>query len=166
MPARFMKPIAPKKLRIDKVRLSLLNKLRSEGRRIVKEFEKTVATWDEKPSFKFLIGLSGSDASVIIGPTGPARLVEIYGYINNGTPPHEIQASGTGLLHFQRNYVAKTSPGIIGSAPGGSSGEWASKEVVQHPGIVARNFTTIIIKDNLDIFVDNIRQAVIVEVGP
>lgn len=159
--ARFMKPIAPKKLRVDKVRLSLLNQLRKEGRRIVKEFEKTVATWDEKPSFKFLIGLGSSDASVIIGPTGPARIVEIYGYVNNGTPPHQIPTHiGGGLLHFQRGYNAKTSPGIIGSTPGGSFGEWASKEVVDHPGIVPRNFTGIIITDNLAIFVFNIQEAV------
>jgi hypothetical protein len=158
MPARLMTPITPKRLKIDKVRLNMLNQLRKEGRKIVKDFKKTVETWDEKPKFEFLIGLSKGDASLIIGPTGPAKLVEIYGYINNGTPPHAITAS-PGVLIFQENYNAKTSPGIVGSSSGGSSGGWVRKHRVAHPGIEARDFTVIIVKNNLLIFQDNMQEA-------
>lgn len=136
----------------------MLNQLRKEGRIIAKEFRKTVATWDEKPKFEFLIGLSGSDASLVVGPTGPARLVEIYGYINNGTPPHPITAS-PGVLIFQENYNAKTSPGIVGSSSGGSSGGWVRKHGVLNPGIEPRNFTKIIIKENLPRFQQNMSKA-------
>lgn len=158
MPALFITPIAPKKLKVDKIRLNMLNQLRKEGRVIVKEFQRTVATWDEKPKFKFLIGLSRGDASLVVGPTGSAKIVEIYGYVDNGTPPHPITAS-PGVLIFQEDYNAKTSPGVIGSSSGGSSGNWARKHKVQHPGIGPRNFSKIIIKNNITTFQSGMQKA-------
>jgi len=46
-------------------------------------------------------------------------------------------------LHYQRDYTAKTTPGVLGSQRGGKSGSWVlAREVTQH--IKARHFSEMV----------------------
>ena len=71
---------------------------------------------------------------------------EIYGYVNDGTPPHPIPKVPkiSGSLAFQwggkGSYKAKTAPRVIGSTGGGPTGPMVFPKQVQHPGTKARNF--------------------------
>lgn len=131
------KGIKPTKLRIDAVRLTLLNELRAVGVQVRKDFEATTATWKEKPKFEQEIGLS---------PDGPTLLVgtddENYNRLDKGTRKnYPIPKAGPGLLAFRPGYVAKTSPGVIGSQAGGPFGDFVIRHTqIIHPGIEARKF--------------------------
>lgn len=113
-----VKLIKPKKLKVDAFRLELLNALRAEGRDVKKEYAKTTATWRRKPEFEILIGLTGKDASVLVGTDD-----EIYNYVDQGTRGHYVPKSGTATMAFKPGYKAKTTPRKIGSKSGGAFGE-------------------------------------------
>jgi len=136
--ALFAKAVNPKKLKQDVFRLEFLTAIHEMEREIRSEFEKTVESWDKKPKFQSEITLKG----------GPAALVgtddEVYGYVNNGTPPHVIAAKSGKSLAFQwrgpGSYRPKTRPRIIGSSAGGPTGDTVYPKAVQHPGTEAREF--------------------------
>ncbi len=149
--------IVPPEMDIDQYRLEYLNELRKEGRKIKREYEKTTKTWRRKPVFETLIGLTrkgGGEASVLVGTDHP-----IYGYVDEGTDPHPIDARGAPYLVFRRKFTPKTSRGQIGSRRGSRSGGWVSKKHVNHPGIKARNFTLTIAARRKGPFVRNMRKA-------
>ncbi len=141
MSALVIKEIKPSKLRVDAMRLVLLNAVRKTGTGIKADFEKTTATWKNKPKFEQQISLSGGP-QVEIYTTD-----EIYGYVDQGTKPHEIWAgyytgkSDKKVLAFASKSTPKTKPGVIGSF-GGSSGKVDTfRPYVQHPGGAPRNFS-------------------------
>ncbi len=133
------KVIKPAKLRIDEVRLELLNALGREGTAIKQEYEKTVRTWQHKPKFEQQISLAKGEAAVLVGTDD-----KVFGYVDLGTRPHIIVPKRAGLLRFQSGYKAKTAPGVIGSSAGGKFGSVVYSRIVHHPGTVARNFSKII----------------------
>ncbi len=112
-----VKGIKPKKLKVDAFRLEMLNALRAEGRAVKKEYEKTTKTWKKKPEFEMLIGLTGKDASVLVGTDN-----EIYGYVDEGTEGHYVPKTGVATMKFRPGYKAKTKPKQIKSYKGGAFG--------------------------------------------
>jgi len=130
MPVIETKVLRPKKLKIDEVRMALLNALRAEGRAIQKEYEKTVATWAHKPKFEQLIGLDKQQATVLVGTDS-----RIYKFIDEGTRVRRAVMS--------KDWQSKTTPNVIGSGPGRGHVVFISKKIAL-PGIKARNFTKII----------------------
>lgn len=148
MVAQLTKPIKPKKLNVDKVRQNLLNALRKEGNAVKKEYEKTVATWNDPPKFEVLIGLERppGSATVLVGPVGTTMQVNKFVWTDEGTEPHVIKAKNAPNLVFQSGYSPKTKPGKIASYPAGHFGEFVRIKQVNHPGTEARKFTEIIVK--------------------
>ena len=137
-----VKAIKPKKLKVKEYRLEILNALRKEGTAIKKEYKKTTKTWRRQPEFEVLIGLTGKDASVLVGKSS-----RIYGYVDKGTRDHYVPRSGVATMAFRPGYRAKTTPGKIGSGSGGASGtrivrrgRWMVR------GIKARGFSPAIQK--------------------
>lgn len=137
-----VKQIKPAKLKIDKVRLEILNTLRAEGKEIIDDYEQTVQTWRNKPTFEQAISLSGGDATVLVTPDGPNR--QQFEYVDKGTRPHIIRPRRATVLRFKGTYRAKTQSGVIGSGPGGASGADVYRQFVNHPGTEARRFSEII----------------------
>ena len=135
MSALVIKQIKPTRLKVDALRLELLNELRAVGVEIKQDFEKTTATWDRKVAFETQISLSGG-AQVEVSTSD-----EIYGYVDQGTRPHVIRPKRAKALRFQSGYVAKTTPGVIGSSAGGPFGDTVFSRGVNHPGNAPRNFS-------------------------
>lgn len=160
MVATLAKTIKPKKLRVDKIRLNLLNELRKEGRVIAAEFRKTTAAWEgEKPDFEILVSLAGNDAVVIVGPTGSDKAVNKWVWGDKGTKPHKIRAKNKPRLVFKAGYSPKTKVGTLASFPGGSFGPTVSKFEVQHPGTEARGWSELVMKRGRKRFQQNIVKA-------
>lgn len=160
MVVELVKGIKPKKLRVDQIRLNLLNALRAEGRVIEKEFEKTTATWEgEKPGFESLIGLSRTEARVVVGPTGSKLAVSKWVWADEGTKPHKIRASKKPNLVFRTSFSPKTRPNVIDSFPGSSSPPWRKTKSVNHPGTRPRNFSLTVLKRRRKIFARNMIKA-------
>ena len=161
MVAELYKSLSPKKLRTDKVRLNILNTLRAEGKIIANEFKKTTASWKgEKPKFEVLIGLTGKDASVVIGPTGTDKAVNKWIWLDKGTRKnYPITAKRKPRLVFQSGYSAKTKVGSFGSFPGGSFGPIVSKVKIIHPGIKARGWSVLIVQRRRKRFIQALIEA-------
>lgn len=137
------KQIKPAKLKVDKVRLELLNALRAQGKEIVADYNQTVQTWRNKPSFEVAISLADGGATVLVTPDGPNR--KQFEYVDKGTRPHPIFPRRARVLRFSSGYTAKTAPGVIGSGAGGPSGSPAFAAFIpRHPGTEARRFSEII----------------------
>jgi hypothetical protein len=143
----LIKQIKPGRLKVDAMRLELLNEMRKAGTAIRKDFEKTTKTWEHKPKFTQEISLTGPGPTILVGTDD-----EIYGYVSRGTKPHPIFAgyytgkSDKKVLAFGSKFKAKTRPGVIGSSSGGSSGKMVFTPFVQHPGTKPRKFEEAIEK--------------------
>jgi hypothetical protein len=160
MVAQLVKGLKPKKLKIDKVRLRILNALRAEGKEIKKEFEKTVATWKgAKPTFEIAIGLTGQDAIVLVGPAGNREGAQKWGWLDGGTEAHVIRAKNAPNLVFQTGFTPKTKVQTFSSGTGSSSPPWRSVKQVQHPGIEAREWSITIVKRRKKPFTKRILKA-------
>ncbi len=162
MVAELSKSIKPKKLKVDQVRLRILNELRKEGRRATKEFEKTTATWKgEKPTFKSLIGLTTEAATVVVGPGSSTKGAQKWVWLDEGTKPHPIVAKNAPNLVFRSGsgFTAKTSVGKFSSRAGTNTGSFLKKKRVNHPGIEARNWTGLYVKRRQKPFSENLIEA-------
>lgn len=105
------------------------------------DLQATTQTWVHKPKFDVTITKDGGDYSVTAGTDDV-----IYGYVNDGTKPHEIKPKRSKYLHFQSGYKAKTTPGVIKSIPGGAFGNDVFSRGVYHPGFIGRKFDEAIAK--------------------
>ena len=145
--AILIKEIKPSRLKVDAMRLELLNEMRKVATQVKKDYEKTTKTWKHKPKF---------DVNISLKPPGPVLIVEtddeIYRYVDKGTKPHLIFAgiytgkSDKKVLAFGSKFGAKTKPGVIGSSAGSSGGKTVLRPYVQHPGTKPRKFEEAITK--------------------
>jgi hypothetical protein len=127
MVAQLVKPLKPKKLKVDKVRLNILNALRKEGRVVKRELEKTTATWKgAKPTFKIAIGL--------------------WVWLDEGTKPHVIAAKNVPNLIFRTDFKAKTKIKTFSSGPGNHPGIEARGWSIEIVRLRRKPFTKALIK--------------------
>lgn len=142
MPGVFkFKAIKPRKFNDAEIKRQLRNAVFRVGRAVKRDFESTVATWDDKPKFSLLTSVrKGSDIGFFVGTDD-----QVYKWVNDGTAEHIIPVGSAGFLAMPESYTAKTSPGVIGSSGGGESGDTSIVPVdVIHPGIQARAFDKVI----------------------
>jgi len=141
MPSTVLwKAVKPTKLKVDVFRLEFLTALHSIENPVLKDFQKTVETWEHKVEFTKQISLRGGP-SLLVGTDDP-----IYGMVNDGVPPHPIVPKlAGGMLVFKKGYKAKTTAGVIGSVAGGKFGSYTRrKEIPEHPGNEPRKFDVTI----------------------
>lgn len=105
------------------------------------DFKKTVATWNDKPTFSAKVdqGAAVGGVRIQIGTDDP-----VYGYVDEGTKPHLIKAKKGALAFRGGKYRAKTRPRVIGSTSGGATGKTVYARAVHHPGTKKREFTKTI----------------------
>src|SRR5512146_308466 len=99
------KAIRSSKLKDRSMRLGLLSVAHRLEREIKKDFQGTTKTWDHQPEFTSMVSLKGG-VSVLVGTDD-----EIYNWVSNGTPEHEIGPVDADYLVFQPGYTTKTVPG-------------------------------------------------------
>ena len=153
------KAIKPKRLQDDRMRLALLSGMKKIGRESVKEYEKTVSTWKQKPKFDYLISLQQPGPTLLVGVSGGGDGADHWRYVNEGTRAHVILPKGNYPLKFQSGYNAKTTPGIISAKAGGPFGDVIYAKGVLHPGTEARNFDEAITKVIEPKFKDEMHKA-------
>lgn len=162
MAPNFSMKVSTTKFNKDAVRVELLAAARKAGDKLKKEFEKTTASWDgEKPEFVPDFGVNVGDGAfmnmTMAGGLGRDKWV----WLNFGTAAHAIAPkSPGGVLAFQSGYQSKTTPGVIGSGPGGASGPMVFSRGVWHPGTKPRNWSPLIMKNFKPVFRADMKDAV------
>lgn len=130
-------PIVPRQmpggLDPDQVRRAISNALTATAEAMRVDYETTVATWLNRPPFRLWHYPDYYSRQIYTED-------EIYYYVNHGTRPHPILPRNATRLAFPANFAAKTTPNVIGSRPGGSSGPTVFSPGVQHPGTTGRRF--------------------------
>jgi hypothetical protein len=115
------------------------------------DFDTTIDTWNEKPEFK------------IEAPDRWHRLIfvesQIYSWINDGTPAHEILPVRAQALAFMTGGQSKTQPNSLGSGPGVPGTNFVMAHKVMNPGITARNFDELIATFYAERFPQMIQEA-------
>lgn len=125
----------------------------SEARTVKEEFERTVSTWKEKPTFRLVkVSKFGYDVET----NNP-----IYGYVDEGTRPHIIRPKKAKALRFNTSgFKPKTSPRTLVSGSGSpAKPPTAFSQEVHHPGTQARNYTERIAAKSRKRFAKAMQQA-------
>jgi hypothetical protein len=122
--------------------------MKKEGRLQAKKLQDTVRYWKaDKPTFEFEIGFSGGETALIIGPSGSAKGAEKWGWLNDGTRAHRIIARRKPLLYFKVGGRSGSTPNSWAVSPSREGTEWRSARSVMHPGIRARGWTVLLLKE-------------------
>lgn len=156
-----LKAVIPTRLALDPQRLmrGIQNGLDASARAVKVDFGVTTQTWKKKPEFT----ITETDDGRIVGTDD-----EIYGYVNDGTPAHDITPKRGKILVFpwggKGSYRPKTSVRTIGSTDGGSSGGIVKLKRVKHPGTDAREFDAVIAEKWREQFPQTMQRALDSEV--
>jgi len=158
----MVKSIVPKSLsKIKNVRLAILNELRAEGREECKMLEQTTAHWHgDKPKFTQIISFAGGDASLLVGPGGSMTGSQKWVWLDEGTRPHDIKPRKARFLVFRTGYTAGSTPGTFATRASSTSGEVARAKLVHHPGVKARGWSVLLLKERYKPFRERINKVV------
>ena len=156
-----VKAIKPKYLRVDQVRMAILNALRAEGKQQVKLLEQTTQYWQgDKPKFESAIGLTGKDATLVVGPGGNLEGAKKWQYINEGTKAHWIYPRRAKFLRFRPGHTSGSTPGTLKTRPSRSFGDYVFARQTYVKGIKARGWTIVVIKERYKPFKERMNKAV------
>lgn len=151
MAPTFNMRVSAPRLRDEAIREELEKALDKLGVKLVKEFEKTTKTWQgDKPTFVPDTRLrQGTGAGLSIGMEG-GRGVDKWTFLNFGTRVRYAILSS--------DWQSKTTPGFLGSGPG--SGRVVKIDINNpQPGIEARDWSVIIMKDFKPVFREAMHDA-------
>ena len=142
-----VKVVKPKKMKVGPMRNAIVSAVGSEAKWARDQMKRTISGWQGvKPVIDMDASVKGGDLSYLVAPSGPAKGVQKWNWLDQGTRPHRITAKRAKTLRFQVNYAAGTSPGSLDSYPGGSWGATRYPRSVWHPGFPARGWTEMIYK--------------------
>lgn len=141
-------PDLDKLLDIDIVRAELERQLIREAEAVGKLYEKTISTWNNKPTFNTVKDFGTKELSITISTES-----DIYRFLHDGTAKR--------FAIMSKGWVSKTTPQVLSSGPGAGFVVLRGKTVSPpRPGIKAREWTRFIIRDREGKFRVNMEQAV------
>jgi hypothetical protein len=119
---------------------ALIGALDQATKVVEKDYNATTVTWRHRAR------------ASIEKPASNERVIgvddRIWQMLDEGTRAHAIRPRSARRLAFKTGFVPKTQPSVIGSGPGGSSGNTVFARGVQHPGTKARKWTDAISTKN------------------
>jgi hypothetical protein len=136
-----LRQIKPKGFRVEPFKTELDRAGTQVAADVLQDFKRTTATWQHKVTWTKQVVATAGQVLLNVG-TADA----IYRYVDEGTRPHVIRPRRARMLRFATGYQAKTTPGVIGSGPGGARGPVVYAKAVMHPGTKARGFSKAIAK--------------------
>lgn len=154
--------IVPKALDVAKVQQYIDQALNETGKILDRGFYPTINSWaGDRPSFGHQIGRTGKSAWVHSGPKGAGVAVEKWRRIDEGTKQnYPIRPRKRKYLRYRKEFAAKTTPGVLGSRPGGKYGDWTTRDMVVHPGVTPRQWSKTLGEREIGPFVVRIQNAV------
>lgn len=127
----FIEFTNPHYLSVAQVRGRLLRALQLQGEAMKRDFLLTTATWkNHHPVFFVQVNYGGGNSRVHV-----YTMDKTWMWLNSGTRVRYATMS--------RNFIAKTTPGVLGSGPGKGYMKYVSTRFPR-PGIHARNWTILV----------------------
>ena len=153
-----LKVIIPKDLAFDPQRMerTINNGLDGAAKAAQVDFNVTTQTWDHDVEFT----IEEAPGERIISTDD-----EIYGYVNDGTPAHIIEAKNGKSLAFGVPHKAKTAVRVIGSSAGSRGTTIVKRKRVRHPGTDAREFDETIAQKWRDLLPVTLQRSIDSEVS-
>lgn len=133
-----MKVLVPKSLVFNAPKLAraIENGLEGAAKDVQADLGVTVQTWQTKPVFT----VERKTAERIVSTDD-----EIYGWLDEGTPKHDIPPKPGGMLVFSTGGSPKTAVRVIGSRSGSRGTNIVhTRKIVHHPGTKPRLFAETI----------------------
>lgn len=131
-------PIIPQPLNQKAMLQQLYDGMEQLGEDIREDFERTVKTWRDKPTFNPIHNKPLQRKNMIYVETMTEDLT--YKFVVDGTKAHPITPRRAKMLRFPGTFLPKTVPGLIDSGSGFSGPPIEYRNSVQHPGVEARHF--------------------------
>lgn len=131
---------------------------RKTGPDIRKMFGNTTEGWKHKPDWSQVQNIGASRIAVRVTPSG--NYADQFALVNQGSPPHQIDARGGGILRFRSGYRSATRPRLLRSRAASRYGPMRSAFTVPHPGFDAREFDAEIAEQYLDTFAADMQAAI------
>lgn len=150
-----MRVIEPPKFNKEAFRKHAMKQLQAFIAQVNRKYDRTVKTWDHKPTFKteFQDTPNQLSGAVIVQD-------KIFEFVSEGTPPHDIVPVRAKALAFPRMFTPKTMPGVIDARPGATGGDTVFAKIVHHPGTKPRHFDDVIAHDSEEEFSTAIQKAI------
>lgn len=142
---RAIKPATPFKSSIFREEITAAAKQTQKD--MLDDFQRTTATWKNKPKFETKIEIGAGAGGVRITVTTDS---DIYKFVDKGTRVRYATMS--------KDWKSKTTPNEIMSEPGRGRKLFVNKKI-KRPGIKARNFTKIIARTYRKEFSDAVKNA-------
>ena len=122
---------------IDQFKLDreINNALDKTSEIILRDFRKTIRTWNDKPHFRRRKFRVVERLGIEIFTEN-----EVYYYVTRGTKAHVIKAVRAPRLGFRTGFRSKTRVRVIGSRAGSRFGPTVFPKQVSHPGSKGREF--------------------------
>jgi hypothetical protein len=131
-------PVTPKDgqlFNLAAIQRAITSTLNQAAQDAQKDLQSTTATWKRKVTFAITPIPDGFQVSTDD---------EIYGYVDQGTPPHIITPKRGKMLRFGPGSRPKTTVRVIGSTAGAKGGAPVVARIVHHPGTEAREFSQML----------------------
>ena len=145
--AVVFKAIKPSRFDDKKFRQDMRHAAEAEGRKILKDYQAIVRTWEHKPEFKVSTSVAAQTGGVLLEVWTDSKTEEgqIFKFVDEGTKPHEIWPKRQGgVLAFASAFTPKTRPRTLSSGAGKRGPVDTFRPYVQHPGTEAREYTETI----------------------
>ena len=165
MPTILTAKTTKARARPDKVRQNLLNTMRSYKRKLIKEFDSTVNTWEDPfdiPKFDDTLKVSLDRQGNMAIEAGPiddgSHGYDIWKYLNGGTSVR--------WAYFSSDWQSKSAPGQIPSGEGAGYVTLRGRKAIEDAGlppgegIEARDWTGQIKEKYKKDFTRDVRAAI------
>lgn len=137
--------------------VALEDVLSKTAKKVKKDFELGVKTWDHRPGFAIRTTSGGDQLSRLIEPTSPN--LDQYRAVHSGVPGRMIYPRTKKVLRYRQFFHPKTRPGSMYSSPGGYTGPYIYSRGHWWPGITARDFSKTIAEYEGPLFRAEVRLA-------
>lgn len=134
-------PIKPKPFKVAEFMKTVTAEAQDIGEGMKRHYEATVETWTRKPKFTLTVKVTREKITILVTTKD-----KIYEYVSLGTKRHWVGPKNKRALKFQAGYSPKTRRGLVGSVPGGASGDFVFSSGHYVGGIKAREFDKSIAK--------------------
>jgi hypothetical protein len=154
MPGLFIvKAIAVAPMSSKSVRAYILNELKRQAKRAQRYLAMTTGYWQNPPQFKDELGYQAGNPFVRAYPSGDINAVRHWIWVEGGTAVRYAVLS--------RNWISKTHiPGSLGTNIKGRGRVLFVSKKYPHPGIEARNWSSLIRRKMQPDFTRKIQDAI------